>query len=312
MEYYIGIDLGGTFIKGGICNKEGEILAQNSVPTEVEKGGEKIIDNICNLAKGLCKELKMEVSSCVGVGIGVPGMINTEKGEVIFASNLHLEHFKMRDLVKEQLGINVIIANDANVAALGESTFGAAQKYNSSILVTLGTGVGGGIIIDKKIFAGNCSAGAEIGHMIIEVNGKQCGCGLKGCYERYASATGLIEITKEYMLKDKNSKLWDLGIENINGISAFKYANSDETAKNALNTYFDYVAIGLVNLVNIFRPEAILLGGGISNSGDELLLPLVERVKNMTFAGERGPQVELKVASLKNAAGVKGACALLM
>ena len=148
--------------------------------------------------------------------------------------------------------------------------------------------------------------------MIIEVDGKECGCGLKGCYERYASATGLIMLTKEYMQKDKDSILWQEGIENINGISAFKYASVDKTANLVLQKYLDYVAVGLVNIANIFRPQAILLGGGISNSGDELLLPLVERLNKMIFAGDKGPKVELKIASLKNDAGLKGACALLM
>ena len=275
MKYFIGIDLGGTFIKGGICNEQGDILIKDSVPTQVELGGQQIVDNICNLAKSLCAKLNVSVADCVGVGVGVPGMIDTDLGEVVFASNLHLERFKLASLIKEQLGLKVTIANDANVAALGEAKFGAASNYSSSVLVTLGTGVGGGIIIDKKIFSGNCSAGAEIGHMIIEVDGKECGCGLKGCYERYASASGLIMLTKEYMQKDKDSILWQDGIENINGISAFKYASVDKTANLVLQKYLDYVAVGLVNIANIFRPQAILLGGGISNSGDELLLPLI-------------------------------------
>lgn len=312
MKYFIGIDLGGTFIKGGICNENGDILVKDSVPTEVVKGGNKIVENICNLAKSLCKALNICVSQCEGVGVGVPGMIDTALGEVVFASNLHLEHFKLQEYISKELNLKVIIANDANVAALGEAKFGASSSYSSSVLVTLGTGVGGGIIIDKKIFAGNRSAGAEIGHMIIEVDGKECGCGLKGCYEKYASASGLISLTKEYMLQDKDSKLWEEGIDNVNGISAFKYASVDKTANAVLQKYLDYVAVGLVNIANIFRPEAILLGGGISNSGDELLIPLVKRLENMVFAGDKGPKVELKIASLKNDAGLKGACALLM
>ena len=312
MKKYIGIDLGGTFIKGGICDQNGEIIVNDSVPTQVECGNDKVVENICNLAISLCKQANISLADCQGVGIGVPGMIDSVKGEVVFAGNLNFKNFKLKQKVQERLNLNVEIANDANVAALGESKFGAGAGYDSSVLVTLGTGVGGGIIIDGKIFAGNCGAGAEIGHMIICVDGIPCSCGLNGCYERYASATGLINITKEYMLKDKNSKLWEIGLENINGKSAFDLEQEDETAKKVVEAYINYVAVGLVNIANIFRPQAILIGGGISNSGDQLLIPLNKKLQEMIFAGNSGPKVELKIASLKNAAGIKGACALIM
>jgi len=312
MKYYIGIDLGGTFVKGGICSSSGEILVMDSVPTEVDKGNAQVVANIVRLTFALCDKLGIKATDCEGMGIGVPGMIDSDKGEVVYASNLNFEHFNLRDAVQEKVGVNVVIANDANVAALGESKFGAGAGYSDSVLVTLGTGVGGGIIIDGNIFAGNCSAGAEIGHMIIEVNGRQCGCGLKGCFEAYASATGLINLTKESMDKDPDSLLWQIGKENINGQSAFNLAEKDKTAKKVVETYLDYLSVGLVNIANVFRPQAILLGGGISNEGEGLVIPLREKMKKMIFAGEKGPKVEIKIASLKNKAGVLGAAALVL
>lgn len=310
--FYLGIDLGGTFIKGGICNEKGEILVQESIPTQVQAGNCKIVENICTLARFLCVKLKIKLTDCRGMGIGVPGMIDSSSGEVIFAGNLGFENFNLKNAVMQELKIPVVIANDANVAALGEAKFGAGKNYKDSVLITLGTGVGGGIIINGKIFAGNRSAGAEIGHMIININGNQCTCGLKGCYEAYASASALIKLTKEKMEQNKNSVLWNVGLDKIDGATAFKYASIDETAKQIVEEYLDYVAVGLVNVANVFRPQIILLGGGISNEGDNLVIPLRERLNKMIFAGDKGPKVELSVASLKNKAGLLGACALIM
>jgi len=310
--FYLGIDLGGTFIKGGICNEKGEILVQESIPTQVQAGNCKIVENICTLARFLCVKLKIKLTDCYGMGIGVPGMIDSSSGEVIFAGNLGFENFNLKNAVMQELKIPVVIANDANVAALGEAKFGAGKNYKDSVLITLGTGVGGGIIINGKIFAGNRSAGAEIGHMIININGNQCTCGLKGCYEAYASASALIKLTKEKMEQNKNSVLWNVGLDKIDGATAFKYASIDETAKQIVEEYLDYVAVGLVNVANVFRPQIILLGGGISNEGDNLVIPLRERLNKMIFAGDKGPKVELSVASLKNKAGLLGACALIM
>lgn len=310
--FYLGIDLGGTFIKGGICNEKGEILAQESIPTQVKEGNGKIVENICTLARFLCVKLKIKASDCQGMGIGVPGMIDSSSGEVIFAGNLGFENFNLKNAVMQELKIPVVIGNDANVAALGEAKFGAGKNYKDSVLITLGTGVGAGIIIDGKIFAGNRSAGAEIGHMIINVNGNRCTCGLKGCYEAYASATALIKLTKDKMKQNTGSVLWNIGLDKIDGATAFKYALVDETARQIVEEYLDYVAVGLVNVANVFRPQVILLGGGISNEGDNLVIPLRERLNKMIFAGDKGPKVELNVASLKNKAGLLGACALII
>lgn len=312
MKLYIGIDLGGTFIKGAICNELGEILTSDSIDTQVHKGNLKIVENICMLSRFLCQKINIKLSDCVGLGIGVPGMIDTTNGNIIFAGNLNFDNFPLKEKLEKELKIKVVVANDANVAALGESKFGASTKFSDSVLVTLGTGVGGGIIINNQIFAGNRYAGAEIGHMIICANGNPCTCGLNGCFEAYASATALVKLTKDEMQKNLSSKLWEIGLDNIDGASAFKYAKIDETANCIVNTYLDNLSIGLVNIANVFRPQAILLGGGISNEGENLLTPLRERLSKMIFAGDKGPKVELKIASLKNKAGVLGACALLM
>ena len=310
MKYYLGIDLGGTFIKGALVSENGEILEQDSVKTQVEQGGEKIVENICTLVRFLCYKRNLSVTDTVGLGVGVPGMIDTVYGEVIYAANLNFENFKLKEKLERELQIKVVVANDANVAALGEAKFGAASEYKDSVTVTLGTGVGSGIIIDGKIFAGNHSAGAEIGHMIIEANGRKCTCGLNGCFEAYASATALIAMTKEQASKNPQSILNSL--PEIDGKTAFDLYYKDESAKLVVEKYLDYLAIGLVNIANVFRPQAILIGGGVSNQGDHLIKPLKERLSKMIFAGDKGPKVEIKCAKLKNRAGVLGACALLM
>jgi glucokinase len=183
-KYYIGIDLGGTFIKGGIVNENGEILICDKTPTEVEKGDKGVAANIVRLAKELLEKANIDISSVEGLGIGSPGMIDSGEGNVVYANNLGWENFRICDELSRLLGgVKVKIGNDANVAALGEVKFGAARNYSSAIMITLGTGVGGGIVIDGKLVEGNMGAGAELGHIVIVKGGEQCSCGRRGCFE---------------------------------------------------------------------------------------------------------------------------------
>ncbi len=310
-KYYIGIDLGGTFIKGGLVDDTGRIILQEKVPTEKEKGGKVVSANIASLCKTLMQKTNVSASEIVGIGMGSPGIIDSAKGEVIFSGNLCWEHFAVKDEVEAQTGLPVKIANDANVAALGETKFGCGKDYTNTIMVTLGTGVGGGIIIDGKLFEGYRSAGAELGHSVIVAGGEQCTCGRKGCFEAYASATALIRDTKRAMLADKNSKMWEIGdIEKVDGKTAFQYKDVDATAKAVVDNYIEKLGVGLTNLANEFRPQVLILGGGICGEGDNLIKPLQAFLDREIFAGDKGPQVKILTATLGNSAGLLGAVAL--
>ena len=314
MKYYIGIDLGGTFIKGGIDNENGEILVSDKVPTEVEKGDIGVASNIVRLASMLLERQGIEIKDVEGLGIGSPGMIDSAEGNVVYANNLGWENFKICDEISRQLGgLKVKIGNDANVAALGEVKFGAARNYSSAIMITLGTGVGGGIVIDGKLVEGNLGAGAELGHIVIEVGGEQCSCGRKGCFEAYSSATALIRDTRRAMEAHSDSKMWECGsLEAVTGKTVFDYAPVDVYAKEVVDSYIEHLACGLINYANIFRPEVILLGGGVCAQGDNLIKPLQAIMDRDIYAGDKGPRVPILIAELENSAGLLGAAALLM
>ncbi len=313
MKYYVGIDLGGTFIKGGIVDEKGSILVQDKVPTECDKGGEKVVENIANLALALLEKSGVAKEEVVGLGMGVPGMIDCQAGVVILSENLYLEHFPIRDKVAEKTGLSVAIANDANVATLGEVQFGAAKAYNDVIMLTLGTGVGGGIVIGGKIVEGNQGAGAELGHVVVKAGGEACSCGRRGCIEAYASATAIIRDTKRAMEAHKDSKMWEIGsTDKVTGKTAFDYKGSDVYAKEVVDNYVKTLACAITNFANIFRPQAVLLGGGVCAQGEELIKPVQALVDEEIFAGSRGPRVPVLVAELGNSAGLLGAAALLM
>lgn len=313
-KYYIGIDLGGTFIKGGIVNDLGEILISDKVPTETEKGAHAVASNIARLAKDLLDRCGLSTSDVEGLGIGSPGMIDGADGNVIYANNLGWENFKIGEELSGLLGgIKVKIANDANVAALGEVMFGAAKAHKSAIMITLGTGVGGGIVIDGKLVEGNKGAGAELGHTVISHGGEQCSCGRRGCFEAYSSATALIRDTKRAMEAHPDSKMWEIGnLDAVTGKTVFDYAPIDPYAKEVLDSYIEHLACGLINYANIFRPEVILLGGGVCAQGDNLIKPLQAILDREIYAGDKGPRVPILIAELENSAGLLGAAALLM
>ena len=312
-KYYVGIDLGGTFIKGGIVNDLGEIVLQDKVPTESEKGADAVAENIAKLTKTLLGKTGLGVSDVEGLGMGVPGMINSKTGTVIYSNNLDWSDFKIGEKVEKLTGLTVKIANDANVAALGEVKFGAAKDCENAVLITLGTGVGGGIVANGELLEGNQSAGAEIGQSVIVANGEQCTCGRKGCFEAYSSATALIRDTKRAMQAHKDSKMWETyTLETVNGKTAFDYQDTDPYAKAVVENYIELLAVGLTNIANIFRPNVILIGGGVCAQGDNLVKPLQKLLDRDLFAGEKGPQVPIRVAELGNSAGILGAVALLL
>lgn len=317
--YRIGVDLGGTNIAAGIVDEEGKIALKDSVPTLAERPAEEIAGDIVKLSKKLCADLGVSLDEIDSVGIASPGIADNERGLIVYANNLPFENFPISRLVSEGLeGKRVFIENDANAAAWGEAVCGAAGGTKNSVMITLGTGVGGGIIIDNKIYGGFNHAGAELGHIVIEYNGRPCSCGRHGCWEAYSSATALINMTKEKIAECKEKGIPTLMSEiaekkgKVSGITAFKaYRMGDAPAKEVVDTYISYLACGLTNIVNIFQPEIISLGGGISNEGDSLieaLLPLIR--KEQYGGGGRISLTKIKIAKLGNDAGIIGAAML--
>ncbi len=308
MEYFLGLDIGGTFVKGVCADRSGNIVAEDKCDTGCEGGGEAMCDNIARLCAALTQSSGVRPS---GAGAGCPGMIESSSGVVRFAGNLGLRNFPLGEALSRRLGMPVKITNDANAAALGEALFGSGRKYKNSILGTLGTGVGGGIIIDGKLFEGGSSAGAEIGHMVIERHGDMCTCGRRGCFEMYSSATALTRRTKYAMEEDAGSAMWSRYTSlTCTGKTAFEFMESDRSAKEVVDWYIKYLACGLINLANIFRPEVIMLGGGVAAQGERLTKPLQAIIDKEIFGGNAYARVEVVTASLGNRAGALGAAAL--
>ena len=314
--YYVGIDLGGTNIKTGVVDEQGKIIAKSSIPTKSERTADEVAFDMAFEVLNLVKSQKISLDELVGVGIGSPGAINSGAGIVDYSPNLGWYNVPIAELILKRVKKPVKVSNDANVAALGETLFGAGKGYKDTILVTLGTGVGGGIVIGGKLFEGNESKGAELGHSVLVVNGEPCACGRRGCFEAYSSATALIRETKEAMMRDRESKMWDFvdgDIDKVDGRTAFETEKQgDATAKLVVNNYVLYLSEGLLNLCNIFRPQAIMLGGGVCAQGDNLINRLNKRIKAQHYGYQGTPPVELLIASLGNDAGIIGAAALLM
>lgn len=307
-----GIDIGGTFIKGGLCNEKGEILYNGSVRTECSETG--LVEGVSGLVVRMLQEKGISRSELAGIGMGIPGMIDGETGRILYANNLKIEDFCITRELEEKFGAPVRITNDANAAALGEAKFGSGKGCGDSILVTLGTGVGGGVVLGGKIFEGNKGAGAELGHMVIVAGGEPCTCGRRGCLEAYASATALIRETRRAMERNPKSRMWE-GISDlaeVDGRTAFAHRMHDSAAAKVVEEYIYYLGEGLVSFASIFRPEVIILGGGVSKEGENLVRPLQEKMDAEIYGGSLGPRVEIRVASLGNRAGLVGAAALFL
>ncbi|MDF2686470.1 MAG: glucokinase, family [Clostridia bacterium] len=313
--YYIGIDLGGTNIAVGIVTAEGEIISKKSIKTGAERPFEAIMKDMAECTLSLLKEKNISLDDVKSIGIGTPGSVNTEKGNLVYANNFKYGiNVPMRELLQKYINKPVYLGNDANVAALGEVVAGVAKGHKNAVMVTLGTGVGGGIIINGEIYEGQYSAGAEIGHIMLIHNGEQCTCGRKGCWEAYASATGLIKQTKAAMTAHPDSIMNKMStIDNVSGRTAFDAARKgDAVAMEVVKEYIEYIAEGLVDMINIFRPEILIIGGGICNEGEYLLKPLREFINTHVYGGNLQPEQKLSIAKLGNDAGIIGAALIKM
>ncbi len=307
--YRIGIDLGGTNIAVGVVNENYEIVAHHSVPTGASRPAEEVIRDMGDAVEAVLVKAGVSIDQCESMGIGSPGNCDSERGVVARAYNLGWFDVPVCAMLQERFGIPVRLSNDANCAALAETVAGAAIGCENMVLITLGTGVGGGIIIDGKIYAGMRSAGAELGHMLLVLDGEPCTCGRKGCWETYASATALIRQAKKAAADHPESLLAQA--EEITGLAVFQAADKgDAVAQAVIDQYCVYVAAGFTDLVNSLAPEMILLGGGISRQGERILAPMREYVMNNCFGQKDGAIPVIKAAALGNEAGIIGAAAL--
>ena len=313
--YYIGIDLGGTNIAAGIVDENYKIIKKDKVPTNAKRPADEITKDMAGLCAKLVKDCNLTIDDISYVGIAAPGTANRDLGEIEYANNLPYLHYPIAAKLMEYFPVKAVhIDNDANAAAKGEAIAGAAKGVGTSVMITLGTGVGGGVVIDGNVYSGFNFAGAEMGHIVIKVNGRPCSCGRKGCWEAYSSATGLVKMTREKMNECPDSKMWALcenSIDNAGGKTAFKAAREgDEAGKAVVDSYVSYLACGLANIINIFQPEILSIGGGVCNEGDYLLNPVKEIVAKEIYTCEGTKQTDIRIAKLGNDAGIIGAAAL--
>jgi glucokinase len=316
--YRIGVDLGGTNIAAGIVNDEGKIIARLSIPTGAHRPADEIAADMAALCHSLIKDAGISIDDIASVGIASPGVANHDTGVVEYANNLPFRNFPLADKLKEGFPVpKVTIENDANAAAWGEAKVGAAKGSKTSIMITLGTGVGGGIIIDDKIYSGFNYAGAELGHIVIVCGGRQCSCGRKGCWEAYSSATALIKMTTEKIAEceasGRKTIMSDMVAERgkVSGRTSFDAMRAgDEAAREVVDAYIKYLACGIINIINIFQPEVLSIGGGISNEKDNLLTPLIPLVRAETYGSGIVRDTDIRIATLGNDAGIIGAAML--
>ena len=313
--YKIGIDLGGTNIAAAVVNDEYKILGRSKIKTNLPRPQAEVLADLVEAARLAAKEADVGMDDIEYVGVGSPGTVNTKTGVVEYANNLAFRSADIAGAIKAGLGKPCYVANDANAAALGELVAGCGCGVNNFVALTLGTGLGGGAIVNGTMLTGFNYAGAELGHMMIIAGGEHCTCGLNGCIEAYASATALIRQTRRAMESDKASAMWDMcggDIKNVGGRTAFDAMRAgDKTAAAVVEQYIEYLSLGIINFINIFQPEILCIGGGVSNEKPQYLLePLRKRVSGSTYGAGLVKGTKIVTATLGNDAGIIGAAAL--
>lgn len=309
----IGIDIGGMSIKMGLIDENKNIISKEVIPTQSDNlSAEQIIDNMANAVLKLLDNNHMTIEQCESLGIACPGTVDSRSGVVLYSNNIAWENIPILEIFRKKLPIPMFLANDADAAALAEVIAGAAKDKSNAVLVTLGTGVGGGVILEGKIFSGFLRGGSELGHTVIRHGGKLCTCGRKGCFECYASATALMELARDKALEFPDSLMNKMAAGNkIDGRIVFEAEKAgDLAAKEVVEQYEDDLSVGLVNIINIFRPEVVILGGGVSAQGKYLTDVLQEKAEKMCFGGSFGEVAKIVTSELKNDAGIIGAAYL--
>lgn len=312
--YYAGVDIGGKNTKMGIVDDFGNVTSSMAYKTRMERGYDAILLEVIENIKTMCEESGIEFDELSGIGIGVPGIVNSRAGLVMSCANLNWKGVDLANDVTNLTGKACRVCNDANCAALGEQRFGSGKNFKNLVFITLGTGIGSGIILDGKLFEGLGCAGAEAGHMgIMYDGGDVCACGNRGCWESYVSASALVRQTAEAVEKNPDSLLAKICADGVSGKSAFAAAREgDATAKSVVEKYIGYVTYGIISLANVLHPQAFVLGGGISNEGADLILPIKKKLNEYIDNNGFYPYVDVVGASLGNNAGFMGAAALVM
>lgn len=313
MKYYVGIDIGGTNISTGVVDENYNIVGRGKLKTNIGRTYEEILSDIIETVRLAVRDAKLEFEDIRWIGVGCPGTCNTDTGIVEYSNNLRWNNVPLLSDIEKAFDKKTYIDNDANVAAYGEFLAGAAKGARNAVVITLGTGVGAGIIINGKIFSGSNFAGGEIGHTVIVVDGYECTCGRKGCFEAYSSATGLIRMTREAAELHPESKIMQL-VEADGRISARTAFNAakmlDDTGVEVVNSYIKHLACGITNTINIFQPDILCIGGGVCNEGDTLLVPLKKLVADSVYSKNSKKNTEICICSLGNDAGIIGAAML--
>ena len=312
--YRIGVDLGGTNIAVGVMDNNLNIIGRAKLKTNAPRPAEDIFSDIAKAVLTAVEDAGIKLDEVLSVGVGTPGSVNKANGMIEFANNLDFNKVPAKEMLEKKIGRSVFLDNDANCAALGEATAGVGKGVSSFVAITLGTGVGSGIVIDGKIIGGVNFAAGEMGHMVIVVDGEQCNCGRKGCWEKYASAGALTAQTKQAMMQNRESLMWqqvDSNIEKVSGRTAFDaMRKGDKTAQEVVSRYIYYVSTGIINIVNALQPEIICVGGGIGHEGENLLEPIRRHVEKERYSVHAEKQTQICAAVLGNDAGIIGAALL--
>lgn len=311
MSYYVGIDLGGTNIAAGVVDEKFRIIARSKLKTNRELSGDEVIRCCAEAARLAVENAGLKMENISAVGLGSPGTVNCETGVIEYANNLNFANTPAAEILRSELGIPAYAENDANAAAYAEFVAGSAVGAKDVVCITLGTGVGGGIIIGGKLYSGFNYGGAELGHTVIDINGPECTCGRHGCFEVYSSATGLIRMTIEAMKEHPESLMHSMMGDHVSAKLAFAAMRAgDETAKAVVDKYINYLAVGITNTINVFQPDILCIGGGVCNEGDNLLIPLREQVAGEVYTRRGSKNTKIVIASLGNDAGIIGAAYL--
>ena len=318
MSYRIGVDIGGTTVGIGFVDAKANLFCKTSIPTRIDEkrlDPKELAKRIYDNTVAFMKEKGISFEDVDSMGIGIPGTVDSINGIVIYANNLEFVQVPFVSYMEEFFDLPIAIENDANVAARAEYSAGAGKNLNlnSMVMMTLGTGVGAAFINNGEVYSG-CNMGAgEVGHMVIDMHGKPCNCGRRGCFENYASASALMESAVEAMERNKESLLWELCPDkNMNGEIFFEAVRrNDETAKEVFEEYMNYLSVGVLNIINSVQPDMLVVGGGISQVGDLLLGPLRRRVAELVYTKDSDVQTQIVAAKLGNEAGVLGAALLI-
>ncbi len=310
---YVGIDLGGTSIKAGLVDEQGKILCKATCPTLVERGARPVVDDMAKLSLEVIEKGGYTLDDVKAIGIGLPGIQDPRTGIVPFCTNLYWHEVPVIEWMQETINKPIYIGNDATVAGLAESVAGVSAGIENSVFLTLGTGVGGGIVLGGKVYSGTNGVGSELGHMITVIDGELCTCGNRGCWERYASATALIRMGREAAEKHPASRIAASVNGRLDDITAKTVIDAakagDEAANEVFERYVYYLCAGLVNIINFIDPEVIVLGGGVSHAGQFLLDAVNRRLPSMVFY-KTMPYARVALATLGNDAGIIGAAML--